>query len=113
MLVKASFAATALICAAVSLSSVDYRELYDEMYPANGLKRGVLSLCNATKPTFVRAIEADRVNCYDSMPASIERAIGWVRTSARLAALNKVPTAMEVAERLLVEAAAQRRVGLA
>ena len=43
MLVKASIAATALIFAVGSLSSIDFRELYDEMYPVNGLRRVVRS----------------------------------------------------------------------
>lgn len=111
MLVKASIAAGAVIGAAVLLSSVDFRELYNEMYPVNGIRRDVLGLCHEAKPTFVRALRASRDNCYDSMPDPVELAIGWVRTSARLAAM-RTPTAVELAERLLVEAAAQRRVGM-
>jgi len=103
MLVKACIAATALICAAVLLSAVDFRDLYNEMYPVNGLKRDVLGLCHQAQPTFIRAIRGDRVNCYDSMPDNVELAIGWVRTSSRLAALSRKPTAMELAERLLAE----------
>src|SRR5262249_8627825 len=67
-------------------------------------KRGVLSMCHDIKPTFVRAIEADRVDCYDSMPDNVELAIGWVRTSSRLAAMRKTPTAMEPADRVLADA---------
>src|SRR5579884_3433874 len=103
MLVKACIAATALICAAVLLSAVDFRDLYNEMYPVNGLKRDVLGLCHQAQPTFIRAIRGDRVNCYDSMPDNVDLAIGWVRTSSRLAALSRKPTAMELAERLLAE----------
>jgi hypothetical protein len=110
MLVKLGLAVAALAYATVSLAAVDYRELYNEMYPANGLKRGVLGLCQAAKPTFVRAIEQDRVDCYDSMPSSIERAIGWVRTSARLAAM-RAPTGVELAEKLLQEAELRYRGG--
>src|SRR4051794_15646697 len=113
MLVKASIAATLVIGAVVAATSVDFRDLYNEMYPVNGLKRGVLGVCNQAKPTFVRAIEADRVDCYDSMPDPIEVAIGWVRTSSRLAAMRKSPTAMEAAERLLDAVVAQRRAGVA
>src|SRR5712691_5856664 len=102
MLVKASILATVLICAVVSLSRVDFRELYNEMYPVNGLRRDVLNLCHQTEPTFVRAIEADRVGCYDGMPDPVERAIGWVRTSTRLAAMRH-PSPVELAERLLAE----------
>ncbi len=108
MFVKLSIAASVFVAAAVSLSTVDYRQLYNEMYPANGLKRQVLGICRDSKPSFVRALEADRVDCYDSMPNSIERAIGWVRTSARLAAM-RTPTGVELAERLLVEAALRQQ----
>jgi hypothetical protein len=103
MLLKSSIAAAAVIVAVMSLSRVDYRELYDGMYPVNGLRRDVLHLCQDSKPTFVRALQTDRVNCYDSMPDPVEMAIGWVRTTSRLAAMRR-PTAVELAEKLLVEA---------
>lgn len=109
MLVKASLAAGALVCAAVMLSSIDFRQLYNEMYPVNGLRRDVLNLCHQAEPTFVRAVEADRVGCYDSMPDPVELAIGWVRTSSRLAAMH-APTPVEVAEHLLVAAIREHRL---
>jgi len=108
MLVKASIAGIAAICAVVSLSRVDFRELYNEMYPVNGLRRDVLSLCHQAEPTFVRAVEADRIGCYDSMPDPVERAIDWVRTSSRLAALRR-PSPIEVAEKLLLSSVAGGR----
>jgi hypothetical protein len=111
MLVKLGIAAAVLTYATVSLASVDYRELYNEMYPANGLKRGVLGLCQSAKPTFVRAIEQDRIDCYDSMPSTIERAIGWIRTSARLAAM-RAPTGVELAEKLMQQAELRQPFGL-
>lgn len=111
MLVKLGIAAAVLTYATVSLASVDYRELYNEMYPVNGLKRGVLGLCQAAKPTFVRAIEQDRIDCYDSMPSAIERAIGWIRTSARLAAM-RAPTGVELAEKLMQQAELRQPFGL-
>jgi hypothetical protein len=103
MLLKSSIAAVFVIAAVAGLSRVDYRELYDEMYPVNGLRRNVLTMCQDFKPTFIRALETDRVACYDSMPEPVERAIGWVRTTARLAAMRR-PTPVEQAEKLLVEA---------
>jgi hypothetical protein len=109
MLVKAGIAACVLACAAVALSAIDFRQLYNEMYPVNGLRRDVLNLCHEAKPTFVRAIDADRTLCYDSMPDPVELAIGWVRTSSRLAAMHK-PTPVEIAERLLVVAIRERRL---
>lgn len=112
MLVKSSIAAVAVIAAAVSLSRIDYRDLYNEMYPVNGLKRGVLDLCHEAKPTFIRAVREDRINCYDSMPDNIEMAIGWVRTSERLAALRRALTPLDTAERMLsISALSTRRLG--
>jgi hypothetical protein len=110
MLVKASILAAALISAGASLSSLDFREIYDGMYPVNGLRRDVLNLCHEVEPTFVRAVSSDREGCYDSMPDPVERAIGWVRTSARLEAMRRIPTAVELAERVLAEAVATHRL---
>lgn len=109
MLVKASFAAGALICAAVTFYSVDFRQLYNEMYPVNGLRRDVLNLCHQAEPTFIRAIEVDRIGCYDGMPDPVDLAIGWIRTSDRLAAMHK-PTPVETAERLLIAAIEEHRL---
>ena len=108
MLVKSSIAAVFAIAAVMGLSRVDYRDLYNEMYPANGLRRDVLNLCQDFKPTFVRALETDRIGCYDSMPDPVERAIGWVRTTARLAAMRH-PTPVEQAEKVLIEATLRGR----
>lgn len=110
MLVKASILATVAVCAVVSLSQIDYRQLYNEMYPVNGLRRDVLNLCHEAQPTFVRAVEADRIGCYDGMPDPVERAIGWVRTSSRLAAMH-APTPVEKAEKLLISAVTEGRLG--
>lgn len=103
MLVKASIAATAALVVAVSLSRVDYREQYNEMYPVDGLKRDTLGLCGEARASFIRALRSDRIACYDSMPDAIDLAIGWVRTADRLAAM-KPASAIELAERLLAEA---------
>ena len=111
MLLKSSIAAALVIAAVAGLSRVDYRELYDEMYPVNGLRRDVLNLCHDAKPTFVRALQADRINCYDGMPEPVAVAIDWVRTSARLAAMRH-PTPVEQAEKLLIEATLRGREDL-
>jgi len=112
MLLKASILATAVVAATVTLTQVDFRDLYNEMYPVNGLKRDVLGLCHKAQSTFIRAIRTDRENCYDSMPDSVEQAIGWVRTSSLLAELNNKPTAIETAERLLNEQIKTGRLGV-
>lgn len=111
MLAKIGLAVVLLVCAAVPMSQVNYGELYNEMYPVNGLKRDVLNLCTSAKATFVRAVASDRVNCYDSMPDNVDLAIGWVRTTDRLLA-EKVPSAVDVAEKLLADMAARQRFGL-
>jgi hypothetical protein len=112
MLGKIAIAAAVVICAAVPLSQIDYRGLYNEMYPVNGLKRDVLGLCTQAKATFVRAVREDRVNCYDSMPDKIDIAIGWVRTTDRLAAMKPL-SAVQLAEKLLAEATTRRQFGFA
>ena len=99
MLVKASIAATVILVATLTAHTVNFRELYNEMYPVNGLKRDVLGLCHQAKATFVRAVRSDREGCYNSMPDSVETAIGWVRTTTRLTALKQGQTAVETAER--------------
>lgn len=112
MLLKASILATVVVAATVTLTQVDFRDLYNEMYPVNGLKRDVLGLCHKAQSTFIRAIRSDREDCYDSMPDSVEQAIGWVRTSSLLAELNNKPTAIETAERLLSEQVRTGRLGV-
>lgn len=111
MLAKLGLALVLLVCAAVPLSQVNYNSLYNEMYPVNGLKRDVLGLCGATKATFVRALEEDRIGCYDSMPDKIDLAIGWVRTPDRVAA-EKPLSAVQVAEKQLADAMARQGFGL-
>src|SRR5260370_4152094 len=112
MLVKASIFATVRICTVVGLSHIDFRELYNGMYPVNGLRRGVLNLCHQAEPTFVRAVESNRIGCYDSMPDPVELAIGWARTSTRLAAMRH-PTPVELAERLFAPPPTARRLARA
>lgn len=112
MLAKIGLAVVVLVCAALPLSQVNYGELYNEMYPVNGLKRDVLGLCTVAKSTFVRAIASDRINCYDSMPDKLDVAIGWVRTTDRLMA-EKPPTEVQVAEKVLAAAVMRQQFGLA
>lgn len=86
MLVRASVAAAAMLFTGMTLYSVNLRQTYDEMYPADGLKREAFSICHQTDQTFIRAIRSDRIGCYDRMPNSFALAIGWVRRGAGLAA---------------------------
>lgn len=87
MIVRASVVAGAALFAGLTLYSMDLRQTYEEMYPADGLKRDAFGICHQSNSTFVRAIRADRVGCYDSMPNSFALAIGWARRGAGLAAV--------------------------
>ena len=85
MLGKASLAAIAVIAAALGATSVNPRQLYNEMYPVETLKRDAFHICRDADPTFIRAVKVDREACYDSMPHMIAVALGRVRPSAALA----------------------------
>src|SRR5580704_13898572 len=85
MLGKASFAAIAVTAVALAATSVNPRELYNEMYPVETLKRDAFHICRDADPTFIRAVKVDREACFDSMPHMIAVALGRVRPSAALA----------------------------
>ena len=87
MIGKAGLAAVALISLVAAGRSVDLRQLYDEMYPVNTLKRDAFNLCQQSDPTFIRALEDDRENCYDRMPHSIALAIGRIQPGNPLGGL--------------------------
>jgi hypothetical protein len=82
---KAVFVAVAVISAGIGAHSLNPRELYNEMYPVEALKRDAFHICNDANPTFIRAVKVDREACYDSMPEAIEQALGRVRPSSALA----------------------------
>ncbi len=82
MLAKASFAAIAVISAAVGATSINPRELYNEMYPVEAMKRDAFHICRDADPTFIRAVKGDREACFDSMPHVISIALGRVRPAA-------------------------------
>jgi hypothetical protein len=64
--------------------SLNPREIYNQMYPVEALKRDAFRICHDTDPGFVRALEPDREHCFDSMPHTIALAIGWVQPQAAL-----------------------------
>jgi hypothetical protein len=84
MLGKTGFIAIAVISAGVGAHSLNPGELYNEMYPVEGLKRDAFHICNDADPTFVRAVKVDREACFDSMPAQIELALGRIRPGGAL-----------------------------
>ncbi|HZK91002.1 MAG TPA: hypothetical protein VFC56_12720 [Stellaceae bacterium] len=65
--------------ALVGAHSLHPRELYNQMYPVEALKRDTFRICNNANPAFIRAIGADREACYASMPHIIAVALGRVR----------------------------------
>jgi hypothetical protein len=79
---KASFAAFALIVAAVGTYSVKPRELYHEMYPLEPVKQDAFRICDETDPTFVRAVGVEREACYDRMPHVMAVAMGRIKPVA-------------------------------
>jgi hypothetical protein len=84
MLGKVGFVAIVLVAAGVATHPLNPRELYNEMYPVETLKRDAFHICNDADPTFVRAVKVDREACYDSMPHAIEVALGRIHTNGAL-----------------------------
>jgi hypothetical protein len=72
----AALTATALIFAAFGAHSLDPRKLYHEMYPLEPVKQDAFHICDASDPTFVRAIGAEREDCYNKMPHAMAVAMG-------------------------------------
>jgi hypothetical protein len=84
MLGKVGFVAIVLVSAGVATHPLNPRELYNEMYPVETLKRDAFHICNDADPTFVRAVKVDREACYDSMPHAIELALGRIHANGAL-----------------------------
>jgi hypothetical protein len=87
MIGKTGFVVIAVVSALIGAHSLNPRELYNEMYPVETLKRDAFHICHAADPAFVRAFKVDRETCYDHMPNAIEVALGRVRPGAVKAAL--------------------------
>jgi hypothetical protein len=84
MLGRTGFVVIAVISAVIGAHSLNPRELYNEMYPVETLKRDAFHICNDADPSFVRAVGADREACYNSMPHLIAVALGRVTPNAAL-----------------------------
>lgn len=84
MIGRKSFVAIALVSGLIGAHSLNPRELYNEMYPVETLKRDTFRLCHQVDPTFVRAVKVDREACYDSMPNAIEVALGRIHPNGAL-----------------------------
>jgi hypothetical protein len=81
---RALFVAVAVVSAVIGAHSLNPRELYNEMYPVETIKRDAFHICGESDPTFVRAVGADRTACFDSMPHAIAIALGLVRPGGAL-----------------------------
>ncbi|HXP05694.1 MAG TPA: hypothetical protein VN808_16355 [Stellaceae bacterium] len=86
MIGRTGFIAIAVVSALFGAHSLNPRELYNEMYPVETLKRDTFRICNAVDPAFVRAFKVDRETCYDKMPNAIEVALGRVRPGSQISA---------------------------
>jgi hypothetical protein len=84
MIGRTGFIAIAVVSAVIGAHSLNPRELYNEMYPVETLKRDTFRICHAADPTFIRAVKVDREACYDSMPNAIEVALGRIRPKGAL-----------------------------
>jgi len=84
MIGRTGFVAIAVVSALFGAHSLNPRELYNEMYPVETLKRDTFRICNAVDPAFVRAFKVDRETCYDKMPNAIEVALGRVRPGSQI-----------------------------
>jgi hypothetical protein len=104
MIGKKTFVAIAAVSALMGAHSLNPRELYNEMYPVETLKRDTFKICHQVDPTFVRAVKVDREACYDSMPNAIEVALGRVRPGNGLTAAALLDPAHQA--ELLIQLAA-------
>ena len=84
MIGRSGFVAIAVVSALFGAHSLNPRELYNEMYPVETLKRDAFGICHAANPSFIRAFKDDRETCYDSMPNAIEVALGRVHPGAQI-----------------------------
>src|SRR5215471_21702618 len=110
MFIKGLVIASGIVAVGLAVRALNLPAVYDEMYPDDGLKRGVLGLCHEADMSFVRAAHGDRLSCYDSMPHSIALAIGWVRRPLVEPPPPKFGT-LEAAELFLTNAAAMKTQG--
>jgi hypothetical protein len=112
MFIKGAVVASGLLAVGLTVGALNLPAIYNGMYPADGLKRGVLGLCHETDLSFVRAAQGDREACYERMPHAIAVAIGWARHSSPL--IEPPPPkfgTLEAAELFLTNAAALKTQG--
>lgn len=94
-------AAAAVLIGAHSLNP---RELYNEMYPVETLKRDAFHICHDANPSFIRAVKNDREACFDSMPNAIEVALGRIPPAGEVTVASLLDPAHQA--ELLIQLAA-------
>ena len=80
----AVMAVTAVVFAAMAAYSINPRELYHQMYPLEPVKQNAFQICDASDPTFIRAVGSDREACYNKMPHVMALAMGRVKPESAL-----------------------------
>lgn len=80
----AVIAVTAVVFAAIGAYSINPRELYHQMYPLEPVKQNAFQICDASDPTFIRAVRSDREACYNKMPHVMAVAMGRVKPETAL-----------------------------
>ncbi len=80
----AAMVVTAVVFAAIGAYSIHPRELYHQMYPLEPVKQNAFQICDASDPTFIRAVGADREACYNKMPHVMAVAMGRVKPESAL-----------------------------
>ncbi|HWB50502.1 MAG TPA: hypothetical protein VG651_15435 [Stellaceae bacterium] len=81
---KIGLVTLALVSAAIGAHTLNLRELYNEMYPLEPVKRDAFHICDDSDPTFVRAVSAEREACYSKMPHIMAVAMGRIKPGGAL-----------------------------
>jgi len=105
MLGRIGFVVIAVVAAVVGAHSLNPRELYNEMYPVETLKRDAFHICDEADPTFIRAVGTEREACYNSMPHLIAVALGRVRPGGAATMAGEIDDSSRQAQMLMTLAA--------
>jgi len=104
MIGRTGFIAIVAFTAVIGAHSLNPRELYNEMYPVETLKRDAFHICHEANPSFIRAVKNDREACFDSMPNAIEVALGRVPPAGEVTVASLLDPAHQA--ELLIQLAA-------
>jgi hypothetical protein len=101
---RPGFIAIIAVFAVLGAHSLNPRELYNEMYPVETLKRDTFRICHEANPSFIRAVKNDREACFDSMPNAIEVALGRIPPAGEVTVASLLDPAHQA--ELLIQLAA-------